>query len=93
LDGSTVKSSPVCRNRPEMDKASDARNQRLLEQRDVLVPRVSVMIAGAKERMNNTRRMIAQSKELLGKAHQALETSKLIRRPVRRIADADALSG
>lgn len=51
---------------------------------------MSEAVAAAKDRVENTRRMIAESKTLLGKARMALESSKVLRETeiVRRVPGA-----
>lgn len=69
------------KKRPGVNESSkrERRSVRLQEQRNVLASRIDAMVAGAKERITNTRRMIAQSRTLLGKAREALESSRVLR--------------
>ncbi len=40
--------------------------------------RLDATVAATRERVKNTRRMIAQSKELVGRARKALQESKIV---------------
>lgn len=65
----------------------ETRNLRQAQETNRLAPRSTEMIAGTKDRVAYTRRMIAQSKTLLGKAREALESSKLLREVPRRVPE------
>ena len=60
------------------------RESRLLEQRNVLAPNAVARVMAAKERVVNTRRIIAQSRVLLGKARQTLNSAEQLGLSMRR---------
>jgi hypothetical protein len=53
-------------------------------------PRTGVRLRATKERVKKTRRLIAQSKDLLRHARQALDSSKLLRVALERASRSDS---
>jgi hypothetical protein len=53
-------------------------------------PRTGVRLRATKERVKKTRRLIAQSKDLLRHARQALDSSTLLRVALERASQSDS---
>lgn len=51
------------------------------------LPRAGAMVIATKERVKNTRRIIAQSRQLVKRARQALDSSRLLRGALQRPSD------
>ncbi|HEU5412547.1 MAG TPA: hypothetical protein VFW31_02270 [Candidatus Angelobacter sp.] len=74
----------------DSSSAGSGRSRPTGKQRDASVlPRAGAMLTATRERVKNTRRLITQSRDLLRRARQAVNSSKLLRPTLERASRVD----